>query len=305
MNLLVTGSFAWTNDELVMLHELGNNVIFMKHENDELPCEASWVEGIIGNNIFFSHPIEKFTSLHYIQLTSAGFDRVPMKYIMQHNVEIHSASDVYSVPMAEFAICGVLQLYKKSWYFYENKKVHKWEKHRGLLELFNKSVCIIGCGSVGTECAKRFKAFGCFVVGVDIKLCQSEIYDEVVSINNIDDVLPKADVIILSLPLYDETRGLINSKRFSLMKNGTLIVNIARGPIIDTEALIVALDSHLGGAILDVFEDEPLCNASPLWDMKNVIITPHNSFVSDGIHTRMINTIISNLQMNTKKYYIK
>ena len=99
--------------------------------------------------LFLSHPIEKFTNLRYIQLTSAGFDRVPMEYVKVHNIEIRNARGVYSIPMAEFALCGVLQLYKQSRFFMENQKARTWEKHRRLLELSGKTVCIIGCGSVG------------------------------------------------------------------------------------------------------------------------------------------------------------
>lgn len=138
MNLLVTGAFNCEKNELNILRELGHNVVFMQQENSPLPCEASWVEGIIGNGIFLSHPIQQFTSLKYIQLTSAGFDRVPMDYIEQHGIEIHNARGVYSIPMAEFAICGVLQLYKQSRYFYENQKLCEWKKNRDLFELFEK-----------------------------------------------------------------------------------------------------------------------------------------------------------------------
>lgn len=105
MNLLVTGAFAWTEDELNKLKQLGHEVIFMQQEKDKLPCSPEWVEGIIGNGIFLSHPIEQFTSLYYIQLTSVGFDRVPMDYVKTHNIQIHNARGVYSIPMAEFAIC--------------------------------------------------------------------------------------------------------------------------------------------------------------------------------------------------------
>lgn len=295
MNLLVTGAFDCTEKELNMLRERGHEVVFMQQEKSPLPCDATWVEGIIGNGIFLSHPIEKFTSLRYIQLTSAGFDRVPMDYVKQHGIEIHNARGVYSIPMAEFALCGVLQLYKQSGYFHENQKLHKWEKHRGLLEIFGKNVCIVGCGSVGTECAKRFKAFGCSVTGVDIKPYQNELYDSMLPLDSLDDALTNADVTILTLPLTEETRHFINADRFTKMKNGAVLVNIARGAIIDTDALITALNTHLGGAVLDVFEEEPLDESSPLWDIENVIITPHNSFVGDGNRNRLNNMIISNL----------
>ena len=296
MNLLVTGAFAWTEKELDMLHKLGHNTVFMQQEKSPLPCDATWVEGIIGNGIFLSHPIEQFTSLKYIQLTSAGFDRVPMDYVKEHGIEIHNARGVYSIPMAEFAVSGVLQLYKQSGYFHENQKAHKWEKHRGLLELFGKNVCIVGCGSVGTECAKRFKTFGCNVVGVDIKPYHNEEYDIILSLESLDDVLKDADVIILTLPLTDETKHLMNDARFSDLKESAVIVNMARGAVIDTQAMIEALPK-IGGAVLDVFEEEPLDERSPLWDMDNVIVTPHNSFVGEGNNERLRKIIKSNLEM--------
>ncbi|MDD6307949.1 MAG: NAD(P)-dependent oxidoreductase [Clostridia bacterium] len=293
MKLLVTGAFGWTEKEIETLRALGHEVVFMQQEKSPLPCEATWVEGIIGNGIFLSHPIEEFTSLKYIQLTSAGFDRVPMDYVKQHGIAIYNARGVYSIPMAEFAVSGVLQLYKKSGYFHENQKAHKWEKHRGLLELFGKNVCIIGCGSVGTECAKRFKVFGCSVIGVDIQPYQNELFDIMLPLDSLDEALMQADVTVLTLPLTEETRHFINTECFAVMKPGAVLVNIARGAVIDTDALIAALNTRLGGAVLDVFDDEPLDEHSPLWDMENVIITPHNSFVGEG-NSKRLNTIILN-----------
>ena len=295
MNLLVTGAWQEAKKYIETIEQMGNQVRFLQFEKGELPCEYEWVEGIIGNGIFLSHPIEKFNNLKYIQLTSAGFDRVPMEYVESHNIEIHNARGVYSIPMAEFAVSGVLQLYKQSRYFYENQKEHKWEKNRGLLEIFGKNFCIVGCGNVGTECAKRFKAFGCSVVGVDIKPYQNELYDTMLPLNSLDDALTKADVTILTLPLTEETRHFINADRFAAMKNGAVLVNIARGAIIDTDAMIAALRTHLGGAILDVFEGEPLDESSPLWNMENVIITPHNSFISDKNDARLRELVINNL----------
>ena len=293
MKLLVTGAFGWTEKEIETLRALGHEVVFMQQEKSPLPCEATWVEGIIGNGIFLSHPIEEFTSLKYIQLTSAGFDRVPMDYVKQHGIAIYNARGVYSIPMAEFAVSGVLQLYKQSGYFHENQKAHKWEKHRGLLELFGKNVCIVGCGSVGTECAKRFRVFGCSVIGVDIQPYQNELYDIMLPLDSLDEALMQADVTVLTLPLTEETRHFINADCLAVMKHGAVLVNIARGAVIDTDALIAALNTRLGGAVLDVFDDEPLDEHSPLWDMENVIITPHNSFVGEG-NSKRLNTIVLN-----------
>ena len=294
MNLLVTGAWADAKAHISELEAMGHTVCFLQYEKDNLPCEYAWVEGVIDNGLFLSHPIERFTNLRYIQLTSAGFDRVDMDYVKAHGIEIHNARGVYSIPMAEFAVCGVLQLYKQAAFFRENQKRHLWEKHRGLLELSGKKVLIVGCGSVGNECAKRFAAFGCEVIGVDLFLREDILYSMMLPLDELDKALTEADVIILTLPLTEQTKHLINDNRFSLLKKTAVLVNIARGAIIDTEALIKHID-NLGGAVLDVFEEEPLSESSPLWNKENIILTPHNSFVGEGNGERLSAVILSNL----------
>ena len=296
MNLLVTGAWQQATDYLEEL-EKEREVIFMQWENKELPCEYEWVEGIIGNGIFLSHPIERFKNLRYIQLTSAGYDRVPMNYVEEHQIKIHNARGVYSIPMAEFAIAGVLQLYKQARFFSNNQKNHQWIKHRDLLELNGKKVCIVGCGSVGTECAKRFSAFGCHVVGIDLYPREDEYYQEMLHLKMLDDVLSQMDIIVLTLPLTEETHYLMNDGRFKQLKEGAVLVNIARGAVVDTEALIKNLDK-LGGAVLDVFEEEPLSGDSELWDREDVILTPHNSFVGEKNQKRLKECILKGLDKN-------
>ncbi|MBQ9977551.1 MAG: hydroxyacid dehydrogenase [Clostridia bacterium] len=295
MNLLVTGAFACTEKELNELAWQGHEVVFMQQEKDPLPCKYEWVEGIIGNGIFLHHPIEKFTSLKFIQLTSAGFDRVPMEYVNQKGIKIFNARGVYSIPMAEYALAGVLSLYKKLEFFSQKQKQHIWEKHRGVMELFGKTVLIVGAGNVGSECAKRFSAFGCQVFGADICPTENPNFTKVLPMSELDKILNKADVVILTLPLTDETRGLFDKSKFAIMKDGALFVNIARGAVVNTKDLIEALNERLSGAVLDVFETEPLEKDSPLWDTENVIITPHNSFVGEGNKQRLFDVVIENL----------
>jgi phosphoglycerate dehydrogenase-like enzyme len=295
MNLLITGAWANARDSIQQIEEMGHQVVFQQWEKDMLCVDYDWVEGIVGNGIFLSHPIEKFANLRYIQLTSAGFDRVPIDYVNQHGIEIHNARGVYSVPMAEFAISGVLQLYKQARFFAENQKSHQWVKHRDLLELSGKTVCIIGCGNVGTECAKRFDAFGCRVIGIDLYPREDIHYQRMLGLDVLDDVLPDSDILVLTLPLTEETHHLMNDSRFDKLKQDAVLVNIARGAVVDTSALIRHMD-RLSGAVLDVFEDEPLNEDSPLWNMENVIITPHNSFVGDGNKYRLSNLMLNNLE---------
>ena len=295
MNLLVTGAWSDGKNCIAELEAMGHTVTFMQYEKDELPCSYEWVEGVICNGLFLTHPIEKFTNLRYIQLTSAGFDRVDMDYVKSHGIEIHNARGVYSIPMAEFALCGVLQLYKQAAFFRENQRKHLWEKHRSLLELAGKNVLIVGCGSVGNECAKRFKAFDCSITGVDLYPREDSLYSEILPLDKLDNVLKQADIVVLTLPLTEQTKYLIDNSKLSLMKDGATLVNIARGAIVDTDALLNNID-RFTGAVLDVFEEEPLNENSPLWDKPNIILTPHNSFVGEENGERLRENTINFLE---------
>ena len=295
MKLLITGAWQTSFEELEAIQAMGHQIIRHAHEKDPLPCPYDEVEGCICNGLFLHHPIGYFTSLRYIQVTSAGFDRVPMDYVRTHNIEIYNAYGVYSIPMAEFAICGVLQLYKQSVFFRDNQLTHHWEKHRNLRELSGRIVCIVGCGSVGTECAKRFAAFNCRVIGIDIVVREHPNFLQIKPFAAFDDLLPIVDVLILTLPLTDSSFHLMNRERFAQMKSGTVLVNISRGAIVNESALLAWLQhGPENGAVLDVFEEEPLPRDNPLWDQKNVLITPHNSFVGAN-RNRLRELILKNL----------
>ena len=123
---------------------------------EDIPCGE--IEAVICNGLFLYTPPEKFPLLKTIQLTSAGLDRVPADYMEAHGIKIFSARGVYSAPMAEFAVCSVLGFYKRTAFFAAAQAERRWEKHRGLEELGGKRVVIVGCGSVGRECADRFRA---------------------------------------------------------------------------------------------------------------------------------------------------
>lgn len=289
MNFLVTG--AWKNADLKRIEDMGHNVLFMQNEKDDFPCDYSWVEGVIGNGIFLSHPIEKFVNLKYIQLTSQGFDRVPMEYVKAHNISVFNARGVYSIPMAEHAILGVLEIYRKAEKFSENWKIKLWEKQRDLLEIFGKSVLIIGCGNVGTECAKRFKAFGTNVSGIDVKPYKNEFFDEMQGIESLPTAIKSADIVIVCAALTEDSKGLVKPTQ---MKKDSVLVNISRGAIVDTDDLLKA--DNLRGAVLDVFDEEPLSENSPIWEKENFIVTPHNSFVGDGNEKRLNDVIFKNLE---------
>lgn len=298
MKLLVTGAWQGAKENMDALRAMGHEIAFLQQEKEALPVDPAWVEGAICNGLFLHHPLSCFPNLRYIQLTSAGFDRVPMDEIRARGIEIRNARGVYSVPMAEHAVWGVLSLYHQARFFFGNQAESRWEKHRGLRELAGKTVCILGTGSVGTECAKRFRAFSCRVLGVNRTVRENPAFDAVLPMDALADALRQADVVVLTLPLTEETRGLMNAERLALMKPGAVLVNIARGAIVSEQALIEALQGSLGGAVLDVFDPEPLAPESPIWTMENVIVTPHNSFVSDGSADRLNALILKHLKEN-------
>ena len=296
MKLLLTGAFKCTDEQIEYLKSLGHEIVFFGDEREKLDFDVSDIEGVICNGLFVYNDIEQFHSLKYIQLTSAGFDRVPMDYIKQHGIEIHNARGVYSVPMAEFALTGILQLVKQSRFFYENQKQHIWEKSRTLGELAGKTAVIVGAGNIGSEVAKRLKAFDVTVVGIDITTDERPYFDKIELLSNLDEQLKAADIVVLTLPLTDDTKGMFDKSKFDLMKNSCIFVNIARGQLVVENDLVDALNNKkISGAVLDVFETEPLEKTSPLWDMDNVIITPHNSFVGVGNTERLSKIIFENI----------
>ena len=294
MNVLVTGAVQLNSEELADLEAAGHKVF--THPDERAPVEQpERYEAVVCNSLFLHNPIERFTNLRLIQLTSAGLDRVPLDYIRTHGIELHNAAGVYSIPMAEFAIGGILQLYKQSRFFVANQAQRKWEKHRGLLELSGKRVCILGCGDVGCEIAKRLKAFGCRIIGVNRTVRVLPDFDEVLPLDKLPDAVAVCDILICCIALMPETRGIVSKEVFDLLPTDAIFVNVARGALVDEAALTAWLQSG-GHAVLDVFEEEPLPETSPLWDMENVILTPHNSFVGDGNRARLWETIKENLK---------
>ncbi len=285
MNILITGAIQLNNAELIALEAAGHTVTV--HPDERTPVEQpERYEAVVCNGLFLYTPIARFTALRLIQLTSTGLDRVPLDYIRAHHITLHNAAGVYSVPMAEFAVCGILQLYKQSRFFMQNQTRCKWEKHRGLLELSGKRVCILGCGDVGQEIAKRLRAFGCRITGLNRTPRSLPDFDRVLPLTQLTDAAAVCDILVCAIALTPQTRGIVSKSVFARLPSDAVFVNVARGALADEAALTAWLQSG-GHAVLDVFEEEPLPEHSPLWDLENVILTPHNSFVGDGNRDRL------------------
>lgn len=295
LKILLTGAYNYSEDQIEKIRALGFDVDFIQFETDEIK-DTSY-DCVVCNGLFLHHDIRKFKRLKFVQLTSAGYDRVPVEHIKKQNIKIYNAAGVYSIPIAEYAVLKILEFYKKSRDFYKKQELSQWDKERNILELYGKKVAIIGYGNIGKEIAKRLKGFGTKITAVDVADVADENVDYFENIEKLKYVLSESDIIILTLPLNQNTKHIIDESCIENMNKNTLLINVSRGQIIKQEVFINALKTNkIAGAVLDVFEDEPLPKENELWNMKNVIITPHNSFVGEGNAMRMFDVIYKNLE---------
>lgn len=296
--VLLTGAYQYTEEQFRMIEKQGWKVTFVKNELEPIGIPADQFDAVVCNCLFLHNNIAEFKKLKMVQAISAGTDRLPIEYMENHHIMYYNAKGVYSIPMAEWALMSVLEICKNAHAFFEKQQDHIWEKDRSLLELTGKKVCIVGYGDVGRETAKRLAAFGTEITAVNrSQVAENGVISRWLPLSRIDEALSDADIVILCIALTDETRGLLNEGRLRLMKQGSILVNAARGTLIDEKALISCLkEGKFRGVALDVFETEPLPAESELWEMPGGIISPHNSFVGDQIKARMFDLICENLK---------
>lgn len=300
MNLLLTGAYNYTKEQIQRLEALGYQTFFVQNELKALNMPFDNIDATVCNGLFLHNNIEAFKKLKLIQLTSAGTDRVPTDYINNNNIRLETAQGVYSIPIAEWVILKILELFKKSRSFYFAQHNRGWEKQQDLLELSGKNALIIGFGSIGEEVAKRLGVFNVKITATDIRRPgwdKIERFNRFIPVRDVDKALPESDIVILTVPLTNETRHFINARRLTNIKTGAVLINVSRGGIMNEKALVEVLQQNkLAGAALDVFETEPLPPESPLWKFENVIVTPHNAYASLNNHQRMFDLMYKNLK---------
>lgn len=300
MNILITPAWKPTESEIKKLKEK-HHLFFI--EDGRVPLSQlktdfnpEDIEGVICNFFFMYNDPDIFPNLKFVQLTSVGFDRVPVEKLHAKGVKLFNAGSVYAIPMAEWALSRILEVYKQNRLYNSQQIECKWEKCREIKELSGSTAAIIGFGNVGKNIAIRLKAFGVSIHAVDIIEDNSGISDKWSHINELCNVVSDSDIIILALPLTDKTYHLFGEDVFSSMKNNALLVNSARGALIDEQALINALNNGQPAAFVsDTFETEPLPADNPLWHMPQVYITPHSSFIGNNNNNRLSELILNNI----------
>lgn len=239
------------------------------------------------------------SNIKVIMLNSAGSDQYIKKDILHCKTLLTNASGIYGNAIAEQIIGMMITLNKNMKSYIQQMNEHFWCPLKSGKEIYHSTVLIVGYGDIGYETAKRLKAFDCQIIAVKRRKQESLPYvDQIYTIDELDDVLPLADYVILALPQNQSTIHLFNKEKLLLMKKDAMLINVGRGSAIVTDDLIDVLkQGHLYGVALDVVEQEPLPSSSSLWDIDNVLITPHSSggFVWPSVHHFYIQLIIKNL----------
>ncbi len=246
-----------------------------RKELDNILAEAEISYGMrIPTNLLARAP-----KLKWIQVTSAGVDRYLNDEFRRSPIILTNASGVHATPIGEFVVSLMLMFAKNAVTFFEAKQQKQWMRTPGTV-LNGKTVGVVGLGSIGQEVARLCKAFRMRVIATRRSPTKrtARNVDLLLPPNGLPRLLEESDYVALCVPLTPETRNLMSTAEFKMMKPGAYIINIGRGPVIDEAALVHALqEKQIAGAGLDVFAVEPLPLESKLWDMPNAIISPHVS----------------------------
>jgi phosphoglycerate dehydrogenase-like enzyme len=238
--------------------------------------------------------ILKSTSVKWMHTFSAGVDSPFFVQLMERGIRLTNSSGATASPIAQTTILYMLALSRNVRAWFQHQEKHEWARQE-FAELDGARLAVIGMGPIGIEIARLGVALNMNVEAIRRTPTGSEPCPTF-SFDQLQSVLARADWVAVALPLTDDTRQIFNAETFAIMKSGAHFVNVGRGELVDEESLVAALQSgHLAGAALDVFATEPLPSDSPLWDMDNVIITPHSSSASAQSGLRSEDIFLKNL----------
>lgn len=255
-------------------------------------------EIIIGNPP--AHLLKSSENLKWLQLQSAGAGEYTAVNVLPKGAILASASGAYGLAISEYMLGVTLELYKKLHLYRDQQVRSDWSYAGEVRSIYRSTVLIAGLGDIGGEFASKLKALGAYTIGIKRRdTAKPEYLDELYMMDKFETVLPRADIVALSLPATKLTDKIINERTIGLMKRDAVIINVGRGNAIDTEALCDALESgRIAGAAMDVTDPEPLPEDHRLWRIKNAVITPHVSggFSLQETHDRVVAICAENLE---------
>lgn len=253
--------------------------------------------------------IKGSSKLKWLQLNSAGTDGYCEDGVIPEGAYLTNATGAYGLAISEHMLGVLLEIKKKLNLYYLNQKEHLWKDEGNVTSIEGSTTLVVGLGNIGGDFARKMKALGSYTIGIKRTNGQKPKYiDELYTMEALDSLLPKADIVALSLPGTKDTYHLFNKDKFNLMKKDAIILNVGRGSAICTDDLCDALENRIiGGAGLDVTEPEPLPAEHRLWAAPGAVITPH---VSGFYHLpetlrRIVSISIENLERFEKQEPLK
>lgn len=240
---------------------------------------------------------DQLPKLSWIQVLTAGLDQLPLQEMDQRGILLTNVRGLHAIQMAEYTIAMIINIVRRSFQFYELQKERRWDPTIRLDEAYGKTVGILGLGAIGLEIAKRAKAFGLKVIGLrkNPGPCPPEV-DRLLTSGQEDILFQESDFVVILLPVTAETQNFVGQRLINQMKPDAYLINIARGAVLDEEALLEAVrQNKIGGAVLDVFKEEPLPSNHPFWTEEKIIITPHVAGRSPKYMQRAMDIFVENL----------
>lgn len=238
-------------------------------------ADAARANVIIGN--IAPKFLESAKELEWLQLNFAGADAYTKPGVLPEKTVLTNATGAYGLAVSEHMLALVFDLIRRFNQYHANQTAHQWKSMGNIISVEGSTVLILGLGDIGGDFARKMKALGAYTIGVRrTRREKPEYLDEQYTMEELDSLLGRADIVAMVLPGGPATNHLMDERRLRLMKQGAYLINVGRGNAIDPKALCTVLkEGRLGGCGLDVTEPEPLPADDPLWDMGNVVITPH------------------------------
>ena len=277
----------------------------------EIPCDATiafMTREVTGNSSKgnatpelrnFAKCLRKSPSLRWLQIHPAGAELPIYRELRSRGVKVTTASGATATTVAHSALGGLIAINRRFPLLMDAQRRHAWEPRLGPdspRDFKGQTAVIVGLGPIGQNLGKLLKVLGIHVIGVRRSQEAMRCCDRTITYAGLAEVIPAADVLVLCCPASELTRKLANARMFAAMPPGSLVVNVSRGEVVVEADLIAALKSgHIAGAFLDVFEREPLDPESPLWQLPNVIVTPHTASHSQGQNEAIFDIFLDNL----------
>ena len=295
-NVVVTEGF--TREHLNKIQAVSEDLdIVVPQTVEETQSEIRDTEIVFGD--FSPEMFAEARNLRWVQSIGSGIDGVLFDDFVESDVTLTSAKGTVGIHLADHAWALVLALTRgihtalreKTWRVRMSMRANSWE-------LAGMTMGVFGLGGTGVEVARRAQGFGMRTLALDSEQVNKPSFvEEVWPLDRFYDLLEASDIVVICLPLTDETRGVFNAKAFSHMRNHALLINVTRGDIVDESSLLAALENGvIGGAGLDTSPGEPLADDHPLWNMENVVITPHTAGGSPVRVARIVDVFCDNLK---------